>query len=183
MLEQRGSLFLTGYDHESMSPVEPPAATWDPLEAEIRDENTSMCARTHIHTHTRIIAAMVLVCQKVLVPAHTGTLGKVTSRGPQLSLLFKSWAALRSAFSIREEQETSRQAKAERPPVAASSLGTQMVCLRPPPKQIPASLQFHPWRTKFCSLFHFCVLWPHPTQEGKGARKFLHSISPGCLSR
>ena len=51
--------------------------------------------------------------------------GKVASRWLQLSLLLQSWAAPRSILSVQRQQETCREAGADRSAIAAKLLGSQ----------------------------------------------------------
>ena len=51
--------------------------------------------------------------------------GKVASRWLQLSLFLQSWATPRSILSVQGQQESSREAGADRSAVAAKLLGSQ----------------------------------------------------------
>ena len=80
----------------------------------------------HTCMHTRMFATMVFFalegsgCRiRRLSP------GKVASRWLQLSLLLQSWAAPRSILSIQRQQETSREAGADRSAIATKLLGSQ----------------------------------------------------------
>lgn len=140
-----------------------------------------MWARTHAHTHThtRIRAAMVPVCPKALVLAHTASSGKSDQQmAPAQAVLQKLGSSKicflpsRSARDIQtgQSREVSSSSQFLRKPDGLSpglpQSKFQLLC--GPTRGGPTSLR---------SLFRFCVPWSHPTWEGRAAWKFLHSIS------
>lgn len=80
---------------------------------------------TYLHAHTHVCDHGFFCIGRFWLQNTQALSWKVASRWLQLSLLLQSWAAPRSILSVQRQQETCREAGADRSAIAAKLLGSQ----------------------------------------------------------